>query len=88
MRLGVVLILEKERRNFAVEDMGAHEHEDDDDDYVSGTARARAAGIVGGWAEGGSADSFLVWKSERFLFPPKREREDIKWQFERGRRPP
>ena len=87
--MGVVLILEKEerkRRNLAVEEIGAHEH--DDDDYVSGTARARAAGIVGGWAEGGSADSFLLWKSERFLFPPKREREDIKWQFERGRRPP
>ena len=41
MRLGVVLILEKERRNFAVEEIGAHEH-DADDDYVSGTARARA----------------------------------------------
>ena len=61
VRLGVALILEKERRNFAVEDIGAHEHEDDDDDdYVSGTARASgaagearaaAAGIIGGWAE-------------------------------------
>ena len=60
VRLGVVLILEKERRNFAVEEIGAHEHEhedDDDDDYVSGTggaageARAAAAGIIGGWAE-------------------------------------
>ena len=84
MRLGVVLILEKERRNFAVEDIGAQEHEhedDDDDDYVSGTARARAAaaGIIGGWAEQDGrrqAPSLLLalWKSERFLFPSFRPR--------------
>ena len=36
----------RKRRNFAVEEIAAHAHEED---YVSGTARA--AGIIGGWPE-------------------------------------
>ena len=92
MRLGVVLILEKERRNFAVEDMGAHEHDqDDDDDYVSGTARARRGRqqlglLVGGLSEmeggGRLLPSFsLSGKASDFFSLPSAQ-EDIKWQFE------
>ena len=103
VRLGVVLILEKERRNFAVEDMGAQEHEhedDDDDDYVSGTARARAAaaGIIGGWAEGASemeggrlppSFSLSGKASDFFSLPPKKILNgNLSLRRRRGRRPP
>ena len=52
------------RRNFAVEEIAAHAH--DEEDYVSG--QQKQLGLL----VGGLRFSVSLWKSERFLFPPKK----------------
>ena len=51
-------------RNFAVEEIAAHAHEED---YVSGTARA--AGIIGGWPRPRSRSR--SGKASDFFFRPR-----------------